>query len=79
MSARLRRVISSGDSGASAVEYGLLVAGIAALIVTIVFVFGTFVTGIFEETCDEIRSEATNPDTGNPDLSTLPECPADPT
>ncbi len=58
MSARLRRVLSSGDSGASAVEYGLLVAGIAALIVGIVFVFGTFVTGIFEETCTEIATEA---------------------
>lgn len=75
MSARLRRVISSGDHGASAVEYGLLVAGIAALIVGIVFVFGSFVTEIFEETCEQIGTQAEDPDTGNPDL-TLPDCPA---
>ncbi|MGJ7441415.1 Flp family type IVb pilin [Aquipuribacter sp. MA13-6] len=74
MSARLRRVISSGDSGASAVEYGLLVAGIAALIVGIVFVFGTFVTGIFEETCTEIGSAARE---GNSEI-TLPTCPGAP-
>ena len=28
------------DDGASAVEYGLLVAGIAALVVAVVFLFG---------------------------------------
>lgn len=76
MSARLRRVISTGDHGASAVEYGLLVAGIAALIVTIVFVFGSFVTQIFEQTCEEIGTQATNEQTGNPNLD-LPDCPAD--
>jgi len=65
-------VIASGDSGASAVEYGLLVAGIAALIVGIIFVFGTFVTGIFSETCTEIGDQA---EIGNPDV-VLPECPA---
>lgn len=69
MSARLRRLTTSGDSGASAVEYGLLVAGIAALIVGIVFVFGTFVTGIFEQTCTQIASE------GGTNIS-LPTCPA---
>lgn len=58
MSARLRRVISSGDSGASAVEYGLLVAGIAALIVGIVFAFGGFISGIFDDTCENIVSES---------------------
>ena len=58
MSARLRRVVSSGDSGASAVEYGLLVAGIAALIVGIVFAFGGFISGIFNDTCDNIVAES---------------------
>jgi pilus assembly protein Flp/PilA len=38
------------ERGASAVEYGLLVAGIAALIVGVVFVFGDFIQGIFTET-----------------------------
>ena len=35
------------ERGASAVEYGLLVAGIAALIVAVVFLFGGFISGIF--------------------------------
>lgn len=61
MSARLRRVVASGDSGASAVEYGLLVAGIAALIVAVVFVFGNFVTSIFTETCTNIADGLERP------------------
>lgn len=69
MSARTRRVLSSGDRGASAVEYGLLVAGIAALIVGIVFVFGTFVTDIFSQTCQEIGDKATA------GVVSLAECP----
>jgi pilus assembly protein Flp/PilA len=47
------------DDGASAVEYGLLVAAIAALIVIIVFALGGLVKGIFKNTCDEIASKAT--------------------
>ncbi|MGN6781806.1 MAG: Flp family type IVb pilin [Marmoricola sp.] len=39
------------DDGASAVEYGLLVAGIAALIVVVVFALGGFVKGAFSSTC----------------------------
>ena len=42
------------DEGASAVEYGLLVAAIAALIVIIVFALGGLVKGIFKDTCDKI-------------------------
>ena len=34
------RLAEMDERGASAVEYGLLVAGIAALIVAIVFIFG---------------------------------------
>ena len=40
------------EDGASAVEYGLLVAGIAALIVAIVFLFGGIISGVFNDTCD---------------------------
>jgi pilus assembly protein Flp/PilA len=47
------------DEGASAVEYGLLVAAIAALIVIIVFALGGLVKGIFKDTCDTIQSNAT--------------------
>ena len=46
------------DDGASAVEYGLLVAAIAALIVIIVFALGGLVKGIFKNTCDTIASKA---------------------
>lgn len=40
------------EDGASAVEYGLLVAAIAALIVLVVFVIGKYVKGAFDNTCD---------------------------
>jgi pilus assembly protein Flp/PilA len=44
------------ERGASAVEYGLLVAGIAALIVAVVFLLGGQVKDAFSETCGEISS-----------------------
>jgi pilus assembly protein Flp/PilA len=47
------------DDGASAVEYGLLVAAIAALIVIIVFALGGLVKGIFTDTCSTIKTHAT--------------------
>ena len=46
------------DSGASAVEYGLLVAAIAAVIVTILFSFGTVVQGTFFNLCNAISTKA---------------------
>ena len=46
------------DDGASAVEYGLLVAGIAALIVAVVFIFGGMIRDVFQGTCDSIDSKA---------------------
>jgi pilus assembly protein Flp/PilA len=46
------------DRGASAVEYGLLIAGVAALIVAIVFAFGGRVTGLFQNTCDTVSTQA---------------------
>jgi pilus assembly protein Flp/PilA len=56
--ARVRGLRSSwarSDRGASAVEYGLLIAGIAALIVVIVFAFGDSIGDVlFEDTCQEI-------------------------
>ena len=44
------------ERGASAVEYGLLIAGIAALIVAIVFLFGGVVRNIFNNTCGAVAS-----------------------
>ena len=42
------------EDGASAVEYGLLVAGIAALIVAVVFIFGGVVKDSFKGTCNRV-------------------------
>jgi pilus assembly protein Flp/PilA len=49
------------DDGASAVEYGLLVAGIAALIVAVVFVFGGVIKNAFSLTCGTISSNGATP------------------
>jgi pilus assembly protein Flp/PilA len=43
------------DRGASAVEYGLMVAAIAAVIVAIVFGLGGLVKETFTNTCSEIK------------------------
>jgi len=45
------------EEGASAVEYGLLVAGIAALIVAMVFAFGGVIKSSFSKTCGAISSK----------------------
>jgi pilus assembly protein Flp/PilA len=56
----IRNITSRRDeNGASAVEYGLLVAGIAALIVAIVFLFGGVIKGAFSSTCGQISSKGT--------------------
>ena len=55
----LQRLVNRKDEqGASAVEYGLLVAAIAALIVIIVFALGGIVKEVFQDTCDGIKSKA---------------------
>ena len=59
MDARLAKM---EERGASAVEYGLLIAGIAALIVVAVFALGPIVTEAFTDTCTAI-------DTGNANLA----------
>ena len=50
------RTITSrrNQDGASAVEYGLLVAGIAALVVAVVFVFGGVIKSSFKNTCNRV-------------------------
>jgi pilus assembly protein Flp/PilA len=45
---------AKNERGASAVEYGLLIAGIAALIVAVVFLFGGALQDIFSGTCTEV-------------------------
>ena len=44
------RIAKMDERGASAVEYGLLVAGIAAVIVVVVFALGTTLEGVFSST-----------------------------
>lgn len=53
------------DDGASAVEYGLLVAAIAALIILLVFALGGFVKGTFLETCEAFNSSSVTTTTGD--------------
>ncbi|MBS43213.1 MAG: Flp family type IVb pilin [Nocardioides sp.] len=50
---------SDEERGASAVEYGLLVAGIAAVIVIIVIALGGTITDAFQSTCDSIADAQT--------------------
>lgn len=46
------------ERGASAVEYGLLIAGIAALIVVIVFALGPILQDAFGDTCDKVATRS---------------------
>ncbi len=56
LNARLSRI---DERGASAVEYGLLIAGIAAMIVLVVYAFGGVVlNGLFQSTCSTVASSA---------------------
>jgi pilus assembly protein Flp/PilA len=48
------------DRGASAVEYGLMVAAIAAVIVAVVFGLGGLVQDAFTDTCETIATETDN-------------------
>ena len=48
------------ERGASAVEYGLLIAGIAALIVVVVFAFGGLLHNVFSSTCTTVANGASN-------------------
>jgi pilus assembly protein Flp/PilA len=61
MLAYIRKVVSlKKEDGASAVEYGLLVAAIAALIVIVVFALGGIIKGVFKHTCDTIGAHDSN-------------------
>jgi pilus assembly protein Flp/PilA len=51
-----RRTHGAEDSGASAIEYALLVAAIAAVIVAIVFLLGSRVSSVFNNTQSCISS-----------------------
>jgi pilus assembly protein Flp/PilA len=59
--AKLQTMWATRDQGASAVEYGLLVAAIAAVIVGIAFVLGGHVLTAFTHTSDCIAGKGTGP------------------
>ena len=50
------RLTKMEERGASAVEYGLLIAGIAAVIVVAVMALGPIVKDAFNKTCSSIIS-----------------------
>ena len=54
------RLAKMDERGASAVEYGLLIAGIAALIVVVVFAFGGLLKNVFHNTCKSVAHGTTN-------------------
>lgn len=54
------RGTSRTEEGASAVEYGLLVALIAAIIVVAVFAIGSLVRNTFQDTCQSIEDNASS-------------------
>src|SRR3954451_9385236 len=53
---RTAQQLRKSDKGASAVEYGILVAAIAAVIVALVFALGTQVKSSFKGTCDSLKT-----------------------
>ncbi len=62
MKSRIRRVaLSASDRGASAVEYALMVAAIAAVIVAVVFGFGSLISSTFQGTSDCIENRQSMP------------------
>ena len=48
---------SKTEAGASSVEYGLLIALIAAVIVTATMLFGGFVSDLFSQSCDKMLAD----------------------
>ena len=58
----LQRLVAGrkDETGASAVEYGLLVAAIAALIVVSVFGIGKVVSKGFSDTCSSLKTGSGN-------------------
>ena len=55
----MHEVDAPDEAGASAVEYCLLLAGIAAVVIVVVFALGGFVKQTFQGTCDTINQAST--------------------
>lgn len=52
----MRRPRPRDDAGASAAEYAMLAAAVAAVIVAIVFALGQHVFMLFDDTCHSIKA-----------------------
>ena len=61
----IRNFRKTDDTGASAVEYALLIAAIAGRIIIVVFAFGGLVKDTFSDTCDRIASKDAASSTGD--------------
>ncbi len=53
------RLSQMEERGASAVEYGLLIAGIAAVVVVAVVALGPVIKDAFSKTCTAVQGAAT--------------------
>jgi pilus assembly protein Flp/PilA len=51
----LKHLPQENERGASAVEYGLLVGAIAAVIIVVVFALGDNINELFRETCQNVH------------------------
>jgi pilus assembly protein Flp/PilA len=65
--------VREDEEGASAVEYGLLVAAIAAIVILLVFAIGGWVKGAFDQTCDAF--ETAEAEGGPPNTGPVSDCP----
>ena len=52
---KIQAVYATRDRGATAVEYGLIVAAIAAVVVALVFTLGTKVQAGFQTVCTKMN------------------------
>ena len=52
------RLAHTQQDGASAVEYALLIAGIAALLVLVIYAFGGMLSNVFASTCQDLGTHA---------------------
>jgi pilus assembly protein Flp/PilA len=56
-----RRLREDDERGASVVEYGLLIAAVAALVVVAAFAIGNWANSSFNETCDKLAAAGSDP------------------
>ena len=60
-------MVQHDQRGASAVEYGLLVAGIATIVVSVIFVFGGMLNDkLFGVSCDTVAGQLSTSTTVDP-------------